>query len=404
MQQYRTKKRQHRIQISIVPITVSLVIASLWFSLRRCFSVPLLDTSEQRALASAFLTETSTSSDLSPSIVVQPRAFDAWPSDTPLPCYPAEPNWHTGAVQRSQADTGFLYLKPFKSASSTLAGVNLRISRNVARRQRVGEMCRARFSHGPQPFAAASMFSRRTVGKSFLWTVLREPTARVVSQFFHFQVSKRKLKPTEANFRRFLVKKDPHNKRDYYLQCLHPLQKFDRDKYDPVEAAQEILKEYDFIGITERLDESVVVLMILLNLKMGDILFLSSKAKGTYDAYGMNGKCTYIQPSFVSDGMQEALESKTWQNEVQYDQALYVAANQSLDLTIDRLGRENVEKELVRFQKAKQLIAERCEPTTVFPCDQNGQPHTDKDTDCLWKDSGCGTECLDSVATDLDLW
>jgi hypothetical protein len=263
-------------------------------------------------------------------------------------------------------------------------------------------MCLARVSHGPQPFAAASMFSGRTAGKSFLWTVLREPTARVVSQFFHFQVSKRNVKATEDNFRRFLVKKDPHNKRDYYLQGLHPLQQFDRDKHDPVEAAQEILKEYDFIGITERLDESVVVLMMLLNLKMGDILFLSSKTKGTYDAFGKNGDCTYIQPSFVTDGMQEALESKTWQKEVQNDQALYVAANQSLDLTIDRLGRENVEKELVRFQKAKQLIAERCEPTTVFPCDQSGQPH--QDTDCLWMDSGCGTECLDSVATDLDLW
>jgi hypothetical protein len=365
---------------------------------------------------------------------VKARGFEPWPADTPLPCFLPEPDWQMPTVQSTPSRVGFLYLKPFKTGSSTAAGIHLRISRNVARRKQQhlpaaalpesqmnappsDPMCRARFGHGPQPFPALMLFANRTKRtstthnndssySSFLWTMIREPSQRVVSEFYHFYVSRKKKEPTVSNFRTFLFDYETHRKRDYYLKSLSMRQAFDRDllqQYDPIAEANAILGDYDFIGITERMDESAVVLMMLLGLPMADVLFVTAKTHGGFDDAGgaANGKCTYIWPSFISPGMQQVLQSEDWQDHVKYDRALYQAANRSLDLTMDLLGRDRVSANMARYRRAKELIAAKCLPIVGFPCDMNGVRQND--TDCLWKDSGCGTTCLDEVATAFSL-
>jgi len=190
---------------------------------------------------------------------------------------------------------------------------------------------------------------------------------------------------------------------DYYIQALYTETIFDRGKKDPIAAANAILDEYDFIGITERMDESAVLLMMLLDLPMSDILYLSAKGKGGFDDGGGPGYgCTYIWPSFVSPGMQKFFDTnKQWQSMVQYDLALYNAANASMDLTIERLGRDRFESLLAQFRNAREVAQTRCLPTTVFPCDSSGRLH--KKTGCIWNDSGCAVECLDEIAEELGL-
>ena len=187
---------------------------------------------------------------------IVPRAFHRWPANRPLPCSPTEldRNEHTVSKRRG-TDTGFLFLKPFKTGSSSSAGIHLRIARNVARRQDFADnvTCKAIFDHGPQPFPAHSMFSNRTAENTFLWTVIREPSKRVVSAVFHFFVSRRKQEPSVVNFERFLMGNGKHKYRDYYLRSLHTGKQFQREVDDPIDAANDILESYDFIGITERL-------------------------------------------------------------------------------------------------------------------------------------------------------
>lgn len=329
-----------------------------------------------------------------------PRAFDTW--TTPLPCFPAEPHWDQQSVQQTPTQQGFLFVKPYKCASSTVAGVQIRVAHHVAQRQvssASSRMCQARFTHGPQPFPAHTLYSKRNPAVSFLWTILREPTARAVSGFFHFRVSKRH--DSVANFQRSLLRPDPQAKRDYYLQTLHLDQEFDRRVHDPLQVAQDILQEYNFIGITERLDESLVVLMLLLQLPMSDILYVPAKQSGeSYDSNGNYRKCSFLEPSVLTPQMQEFLESDEWYNEVKNDLMLYQAANRSLDLTIEQLGRDRVQEQVNRFRQARQAVQERCHP--VLPCD--GKGNFRPDADCLWKDSACGMQCLDQVATELDLW
>lgn len=125
---------------------------------------------------------------------------------------------------------------------------------------------------------------------------------------------------------------------------------------------------------------------------------------GGYDEGEDQGGCTFIWPSFISDGMQEFFENdQEWKDIVKNDNILYKAVNRSLDLTIERLGREDFAMNLERFQHAQSLVQTRCH-TTVFPCDSNGRYHSPEETDCLWKDSACGNSCLDEVASELDLW
>ena len=164
-----------------------------------------------------------------------------------------------------------------------------------------------------------------------------------------------------------------------------------------------LLRLRTFKGITERMEESAVALMMLLNLKMSDILFLSAKGKGGYDDGGGKGQgCTYIWPSFLSPGMQEFFDTNDeWKEMIQYDVAIYKAANASLDLTIEALGRDFFAENLARFKHAREEAQRQCLPTVVFPCDSGGALH--KNTDCLWNDSGCGTTCLDRVAEELGL-
>jgi Sulfotransferase family len=404
---------------------------------------------------------------------IVPRAFEAWPENQTLPCFPLDTSVVLrlsknrerdkitfNSTQTNNADVdaqqGFFFLKPFKVGSSTAAGVNLRIARGVAMRKRrelhpqslmqqhdgtlqqhqdhqqedeeqpiqPHEFCNARFDHGDWQRPGLRFAKRnRQEKQSFLWTVVREPTARLVSMFFHFHVSRRRLEPRDEVFQGFLQDKRQLHP-DYYIRTLDTSEDIitiykNNTKTNtttsfskvvqkkPVETANFITKDYDFIGVTERFDESLVALMMILHLPMSDILYLSAKRKGGYDAagkgIGTNRTCTYITPSFVSPGMREYFASNVHQEMIQNDLAFYRAVNQSLDMTIDKLGRIAFETNLAQYRMASVLIQQRCMDNVVMPCTETGDFVEHNQTDCLWKDSGCATSCLDKVAEELDI-
>jgi hypothetical protein len=58
------------------------------------------------------------------------RSFEPWKH--PLPCFKPDIKLEN---QDTPSMNGFLYVKPYKTGSSTTSGINLRIARNVAIRQ-----------------------------------------------------------------------------------------------------------------------------------------------------------------------------------------------------------------------------------------------------------------------------
>jgi len=161
------------------------------------------------------------------------------------------------------------------------------------------------------------------------------------------------------------------------------------------------MQDYDFIGVSERMLESLVVLQLILGLNTSDILFLNAKTQGGFDDGVFHQQCTYIQPSYLSSNLLQFLDSHQWHNFTRGDSLLYVAVNKSLDLTIDALGRKTVEKKVKYLEWALSQVQTRCTDEVVFPCSKGGVFAADND--CLLWDSGCGYNCIDRVVEELNI-
>ena len=339
---------------------------------------------------------------------LQPRAFPAWPSNISLPCVEPEDQWLTNKVQTLPSRTGFLFVKNYKVGGSTAAGVQLRLARNVAKRlfpHLKAQFCKSRHDHSSPSNVREQEYPNRIRGKSFLWTMVREPTQRAISNFFHFQVSREKKQPTDRYFQSVL-EGDPMYRHHYlrYGSMRSLGLEWGKEDFDVVWAVNRYLLDYDFIAVSDRMDESIVALQLLLGLTTGDVLFLNAKNQGGYDDGSVMYGCVYIVPSFVSPGMNDYFEnSPIWKRHSRSDTLLYVAANRSLDLTIEEtIGIETFQNALRKFRHAQQVVRDRCLHNATFPCSSAGEKQTG--TDCLAADFGCGTPCIDQVADELDLY
>jgi hypothetical protein len=167
------------------------------------------------------------------------QIFPVW--NKPFPCI----SWE-GRMKRTETKEGPLYLKEIKTGSSTLAGVTIQIARNVAQRLPPNNyiMCRARFQH-----LQARKFEFRNHDQSFLWTVLRDPTPRLVSKFFHFGVSRQGLAPTalEDYYRTYdnWIMDHAHYLKTMTLRDINPREIGMYENY-----TQTIMNDFDFVGTT----------------------------------------------------------------------------------------------------------------------------------------------------------
>lgn len=317
-----------------------------------------------------------------------------------FPCFPAEDHWNSLAVQKSPAKRGFLYVKARKASSSTVAGVAMRIARKFAF-QRGFPMCQVRFNH---PMASKLQYSKRYKQDSFLWSVLREPTKRFMSEFFHFGYSRNFLQPTDQNIQTYMHSTNPSIE-NYYLRWLSVKQPFEFPKHHQQikQFVTEIIQEYDFLGVSERLDESLVALQMILNLTTSDLLYLSAKVNGGWDDGIYGNQCYFIAPTFVSKSMETFFEtSPEWYNFSVGDDLLYRAVNASLDRTIASFEMDgSFTKQLQRLRWALRKGDEFCRSNVTFPCSESGQINTVND--CLMWDSACGMDCLDRFAKENNL-
>ena len=241
-------------------------------------------------------------------------------------------------------------------------------------------------------------FRQRDVEQSFLWTLVRQPTPRYISEFFHFQVSRRNVTASDDNVIDFL-RHGIHSDR-HYLSWL-TLREYRKKNSNVETTLQHILQDYDFMGLLERLDESIVALQMILNIPLADVLSVSSKLNGGHDDGQYKKQCFRIPPSLVSPGVQTFLESEEWHEYIGPEQALYNAVNRSLDRTIDALGRDVFAQKLLAYRQAMEVVSMHCQ-NVRFPCTASGERRSK--TDCIGADMGCGFDCLDQVADDLKLW
>ena len=155
----------------------------------------------------------------------------------------------------------------------------------------------------------------------------------------------------------------------------------------------QLIDQYDFMGLTDRMDESLAVMALLWDLEPRDVIVLSSKQSGGYDG-GAHEHCALIPKAVTTPKVSEYFETEHPVENVDY--LLFAAVNASLDHTIEDLGRERVQYLVQHIQELKQVGEGKCQESAKFPCSSTGVPQKEAAKEsCFIHDAGCGHECLD---------
>jgi len=301
---------------------------------------------------------------------------------------------------------GFLYVKSYKASSSTCEGINIALAYHLA--PSLEYKCEHYDRH---KFADEKWHAQRKKVDSLLWTMVRHPKARDVSQVYHFRVSRGGMKPfISPNFWEALGRQKSVQVKYLGVRRDMPQEEIVVDQNgnsnnDILRWIQEaIMEEYDFIGVTERMSTSLAVMSLLWDIDPTVFIVLNAKQSrgggGGYDAGGRKKKCTKLipPPNPFPTSLTEYLNSSSYQQN-HWDFVLYHAVNASLDLTIEKLGKDRVAKHADLISRMQQIAEEKCRPKAIFPCSSEGI-FQEEISNCYIQDSGCGYECVDEVLRD----
>ena len=364
-------------------------------------------------------TSSSTNSSSSSSST-EAQPFVPWKSrrTEPIPCI-IEPKktketiFQSYETQGKATEDGLLYIKIEKSASTTLASIAIRTAIAIAEKTQANNtredgtlaprVCKFRgtshlWSKRSRPFEL------RDRGQGFLWKFLKNPTKVHLSIYLFFMVDWKDEEFGEESFleyfnhtfffggfNRFFLSESVSRK------ATKELKEISKSSDDHVqEFARNLTNNLDFIGIVERMDESLVLLSIMLDLEVTDVLYSNAKVSGNWMRKSGKGPCRKIgEPRPLLPAMQNFLDSKYWSDKIKLDNALYDAVNKRLDATIDLVGRDVFDAKMEEFLKAKQRVTEYCSGKIVVECTAEGVVTATKErTKCYVGDIGCGFECL----------
>jgi hypothetical protein len=323
--------------------------------------------------------------------------------------FPDQPKASWCITERSEENTSFrdgkwqglLLVKVPKCASSTAAGLTLRIANRTH--------CAAQFEH------RQGIHYQQRHAQSFLFATIRHPAARAFSMAYFFIIAPLNMTPSDDNVITALNRRrggKTKGKGGFMLDYIALTKIPARSAWTPDQPKQvrnetavttvvrEIVQSYDFLLVVERMDESLTALAMMTGLSLGDVLSTNSKVAGQYlvSTTGKHkGQCIQQVKGRMSVGVQRYLESSMWKAMNYGDYVLYEAANRSLDLTIDRLGRDKFNKQLVEFQRLKSQALQVCGDHLGLGCTSNGVPNPDK---CYLRDFGCGYQCVDAMLRD----
>jgi hypothetical protein len=308
------------------------------------------------------------------------RVFPVWNRST------TAYNW---CHKKKESNSGLLFVKIPKCASTTGTGVTMRIADTLGRRLLGNNTnCFARYNHG---FAwnADRKYLFRKAKRSVLWSILRHPAQRTLSHYFFFQASRRSTDVTEAMILDYI--QNEVGVKTYQTAYLR-LKKCNTREQE----IEHMIQNYDFFAISERMAESLVVLSMILKVPLADIIVMSSKEAGGWDDGASSNGCVKIKKKWTTPKIDEYLEGDFLKGN--FDYLLYQAANASLDRTIDALGRNQVEAGVKLYHELLQKNDLVCQEQATFPCPilAPNQTYLSKQ-DCYFHDAGCGHKCTDEA-------
>ena len=393
----RKKRRlfQTRISSRCFKYFITL-IAVLILSLSAVYRLRLQEQELSNKKVSSDTTDTLQVTSTS-KLHVPSRAFPVYPHS--FPCIQEE---------ITDKDTGIIFIKIHKSASSTISNLVKRWSKNKALHPDM-KQCKAHYTHA---FAwSLPKLNQRIKEKSFLFTFIREPTERFVSDFNYHGISKQKHYQ-DANFANFHNFTSNVKKNEFYPGhggYTFQYMTTDKEKVPPIanhnkywnphlpnlvqqphaleSHVDDLLHEYDFIGIASRMDESLVALTFILNIPLNSIIYVRSrKTSGGYDFNAVKNECFFMQKTEAIADLKQYLASDEWKASIAGDILLYKAVNLSLDKTIDLIGKEKFDTRMNKYLELKNVANDICGEAQCSRCSPTGKvihlTRTEKDVRC----------------------
>jgi len=268
------------------------------------------------------------------------NAFEPWNrSKHAFPCVPED----------SPETMGIFYIKIPKTSSWSLGQITNRIAAREALRQGFdkGKYCKTHDSLVEHP-AIHMNCGARDVTKSFLWTVIRHPNERAISHygmhvgFGNWTTSEEEFidkLQTNIFFR-------PHTQ--LWWMATTNIEAPSNIGKDISGFVNDTLEQYNFIGIFERLHESIVVLSMLIGVNIHDLLL---KFRPSSVVSRCTDSISWKQKSWLTPNMTLFMKTPQWRKKQQGDFLLYTMASQKLDRTIELLGTERVQKNLEIYNR-----------------------------------------------------
>jgi hypothetical protein len=200
----------------------------------------------------------------------------------------------------------------------------------------------------------APLIEAITRWRVFVFSVVREPTARAISEYYHFHVFFKKESSEDAAVIRFL-----NGTKNVMFNYLKP--------HRDATAIREIFNTYDFIGTVELYHESMVALATRLGLPLLDVLFVSAV------------KNSARQPKRSNSIPRSSSGVRAWMNTGEFE------SHAALDFELWREATFRLEAVTGERKFQVERYADLAHVATG--CNVRGT--------CYWKDAGCGYPCLD---------
>ena len=212
----------------------------------------------------------------------------------------------------------------------------------------------------------------------FLMTMVREPAERCMSAFYHIAVSmKHKSGNTLEGKLSYL--KGPEC-RDYQFNYMR------RDLNEA--SVKDVLGLYDFVGVQEHFDDSVVTLARLLKVDLGDVLYIKSKVSQDPNRKELPHPPLEQEPQEVQNYIRNEFREENARDYALYDAAVARLVEQARPFKQD----------VRQFQELLANATRKCEPAIRKSEDRrrtsiNGVRNEFRG--CYWHDNGCFYSCLD---------
>lgn len=209
--------------------------------------------------------------------------------------------------------------------------------------------------------------TKRDKTTSYLLTFIRDPTERAISDYYYHIVTRKGEIPTLKNFKESDARMKQLKTRGlggYQLTYILPEQNFTEytfwNENEPslvqnpellVSQVATVVDNYDFIGVAEKLDESLVVLSFLLNLTVEEISStMSARVSGSYIDLATEKRCVKIVKPKITMKMKEYFKSMAWKAQIVGDSLLHKLSLERLEYAIDHvIGRQKFEERLVKY-------------------------------------------------------